>query len=147
MKKRNIILIIVTGAIILAAGVVALIKWNEAAGNTYNSEYNIEDTAAINKIFIADKQDNMVTLTRNSASSWTIDGQYPASQPMVDLLLKTLKDMRKRSDVNRNAVPNVIAYQIPYEQSGNQDTYDRIDKQTVVLTAHGQVSVYGAVDK
>lgn len=108
MKKRNIILIIVTGAIILAAGVVALIKWNEAAGNTYNSEYNIEDTAAINKIFIADKQDNMVTLTRNSASSWTIDGQYPASQPMVDLLLKTLKDMRKRSDVNRNAVPNVI---------------------------------------
>ena len=46
-----------------------------------------------------------------------------------------------------HAVPNVIAYQIPYEQSGNQDSYDRLDKQTVVLTAHGQVSVYGAVDK
>lgn len=108
MKRKNIILIVVTGVILLAAGVVALLNWTKTSGNIFDSGYNVADTAAINKIFLADKQNNRVTLTRNSASSWTVDGKYAASQPMVNLLLQTLKDMRKRSDVNRNAVPNVI---------------------------------------
>ena len=108
MKKKNLILIAVTVVILVAAGIVALLNWSETSGNIFDSEYNVADTAAINKLFLADKQNNRVTLTRNSATSWTVDSKYPASQPMVNLLLQTLKDMRKRSDVNRNAVPNVI---------------------------------------
>ena len=136
MKKRNIILLIVTGAVVVVAGIIAIVKWNEAAGNTYNSDYNIEDTAAINKIFIADKQDNHVTLTRNGEAPWTIDGKYPANQPMVRLLLETLKDMRKRSDVNRNAVPNVIkdiaAHGIKVEiyQEGGRKTVIYVGRET-----------------
>ena len=61
---------------------------------------------------MADKQDNHVLLQRvadsTSDTMWTVDGLYPASQPMIDMLLETLHDMRIRQQVNKNAVPQVV---------------------------------------
>lgn len=109
MKKKNLIIICAVAMIGILALVVAL---NGAKKATFNQDYNIEDTAAVTRIYMADKQDNEVLLTRTgkqeSTSAWLVDNKYPANQPMVDLLLETMNTMRIRQQVNRNAVPNVI---------------------------------------
>lgn len=104
MKKRNIILIVVAAVAAVAAALTAWLL----SRPTFKQDYHIEDTASITRIFLADKETGEVTLARQGDSTWSVDGQYPASQPMIDLLLATLHDMRIRQQVNKNAVPNAI---------------------------------------
>lgn len=108
-KKKNLIILIA----VLCIGIVALIIAKHGSKDaTFDQDFHIEDTESITKIFIADKQNNQVTLQRVADSThdtmWTVDEIYPASQPMVDLLLETLHDMRIRQEVNKNAVPQAI---------------------------------------
>ena len=105
MKKKNIILIAVVAAVAVAALVIALRGSRKA---TFAQDYHVEDVTSITRIFIADKQENHVLLTRTGDSTWIVDNQYAASQPMVDLLLETLHTMRIRQQVNRNAIPTVV---------------------------------------
>lgn len=108
MKKRNLIIIAAVAVIGIVALVVAL---NGRKQSTFDQNYNIEDINAVTRIYLADKQDNESLLTRTGDSAWTVkidDKQYPANQPMVDLLLETLHTMQIRQQVNRNAIPNVI---------------------------------------
>ena len=105
MKKRNIILI----ATVVVVGIVALVVYLLNSRNaTFNQDYHIEDTSAITRIYLADKQDNAVLLTRVGDSLWLVDNTYEANQPVVDMLLETLHDMRIRQQVNRAAVPTII---------------------------------------
>ena len=109
MKKKHIII----ASVLLVLGLLTLIiVLSGSRTSTFKQDFHIEDIDAITKVFIADKQDNHVLLERvadtTCAEQWQVDGQYPASQPMVDLMLSTLHDMRIRQQVNRNAVPQVI---------------------------------------
>ncbi|MCQ2297754.1 MAG: DUF4340 domain-containing protein [Bacteroidales bacterium] len=108
MKKRNLIIILSVAVL----GVAALIITGQGAKkSTFEQNYHIEDISTITKIFMADKQNNSVLLTKGSDTNdtvWMIDNQYEANQSMVQLLLETLHDMRIRSQVNKSAVPNAI---------------------------------------
>lgn len=105
MKKRSLIIIAVVAVIGVAALVVALRGSRKA---TIKQNYHIEDVSTITKIYMADKLDNEVTLSRGEDSVWMVDGTYEANQPVVEALLQTLHEMRMRQQVNKNAVPNVI---------------------------------------
>lgn len=105
MKKKNIILIAVVAVVAVVALVIALAGSRKS---TFKQDYHVKDTSTITKIFMADKQEQQVLLTRVADSAWLVDNEYVASQPMVDLLLETLNTMRIRQQVNRNATPNVI---------------------------------------
>lgn len=105
MKKKNIIIIAAVAAVCIVALIVALHGSRKA---TFKQNYHIEDTASITRLFLADKQEGEVLLTRVGDSTWLVDEKYPANQPMVDLFLETLHSMRIRQQVNRNAVPTVI---------------------------------------
>lgn len=104
MKKRNRILIIVAAVVVMAAALTAYVL----SRPTFKQDYHIEDISSITKLYLADKENNEVTLIREVDSTWTVDGTYLASQPMVDLLLETLNTMRIRQQVNKNAIPNAI---------------------------------------
>ena len=105
MKKRNITI----AAVVAVVGAVALIvALHGSRKATFKQDFHIEDTSTITRIFLADKQDREVLLTRTGDSTWLVDNQYPANYPVVKLLLETLRDMRIRQMVNRNAVPNII---------------------------------------
>lgn len=109
MKKKNIIIL----SIVAVIGIVALlIARHGAKSATFDQDFHVEDIDAVTKIFMADKQNNQVLLQRvadsTSDTMWTVDGIYPASQPMIDMLLETLHDMRIRQQVNKNAVPQVV---------------------------------------
>jgi hypothetical protein len=105
MKKRNIIIIAAVAIIGLVALIVAL---NGSKKSTFAQDYHVEDISTVTKLFLADKQNNEVTLTRGEDSIWIIDGRYEANKAMVDLLLETLNTMRIRQQVNRQAIPNVV---------------------------------------
>ena len=105
MKKKNIILVSVVAVVAVVALVIAL---RGSRKSTFEQDFHVEDTASVTRIFMVDKQENEVLLTRVDTASWLVDNVYPANQPMVDLLLETLHTMRIRQQVNRNAVPNVI---------------------------------------
>ena len=107
MKKKNIIIIAVVAAVCIAALIVALRGSRKA---TFKQDYHIEDTSTITRIFLADKQDGEVLLTRVGDSTWMVDNDHLANQPMVKLFLETLNTMRIRQQVNRNAVPTVIKH-------------------------------------
>ena len=104
MKKRNIILVAIVAVVAIVALVIAL---RGSRKSTFPQDYHIEDTASITRIFIADKQNQHVLLSRTTDSTWLVDNQYAANQPMVDLLLETLNTMRIRQQVNRAAVPTI----------------------------------------
>lgn len=105
MKKRNLIIIAVVAVVGIAALIVALLGSRKA---TIKQDYHIEDVSTITKIYLADKQDNEVTLNKTEEGIWMVDGMYEANQPVVEALLQTLHEMRMRQQVNKNAVPNVI---------------------------------------
>ena len=105
MKKRNIIIIAVVAVVGIVALIVALHGSRKA---TFKQDFHIADTSTVTRIFLADKQDHEVLLTRIDDSLWVVDNQYPANEPMVALFLETLNSMRIRQQVNRNAVPTII---------------------------------------
>ena len=105
MKKRNIIIIAAVAVLAVVAAVVAL---TGSRKSTFEQDYHIEDTSTITRIFLADKQGNDVLLTKVGDSLWMVDNTYEANQPVVDMLLETLHDMRIRQQVNRAAVPTII---------------------------------------
>jgi hypothetical protein len=108
MKKKNIILISVIAAIVVATVLIWILRRDRIEGSgPHDSSYQVEDTAAVTKIVMIDKLDNKVALMRET-SGWSVDGKYPASLPLVNNLLETLKKMRIRSEVNRSAVPNIL---------------------------------------
>lgn len=106
--KRNIILISVIVAIVVATLLIWLLRRDQMEGSgPHDSSYQVEDTASVSKIVMTDKLNNKMYLVR-SENGWDVDGKHPASIPLVNNLLETLKKMRIRSEVNRSAVPNVL---------------------------------------
>ncbi len=106
MKKRNLIII----AVVIVLGIVtAVVFSNKSKNHTFEQDYHIENVNTITKIFMSDKLDNSVLLTRaEDDTTWVVNGKYPASQGKMDLLLETLNQMRIRQKVNRNAVRNIV---------------------------------------
>lgn len=105
MKKKSIILIAAVAVVAIVALVIAL-RGSRTA--TFEQDYHVKDIDSITRIFLADKQDNEVLLTRVGDSAWIVDNTYEASQPLMNMLLETLHKMRIRQQVNRNAVPTII---------------------------------------
>ncbi|MDZ4824354.1 MAG: hypothetical protein SH856_12925 [Flavobacteriales bacterium] len=107
--KKNLILFIV----LLALGAVAFFAWKRNSTSTLAgeplSQFAIEDTASITKIFITDTKERAVTLEKTPGSRlWKLNDKYWAKHEPVQLLLKTFNRMKARSSVMTTAKENVI---------------------------------------
>ncbi|HLG03207.1 MAG TPA: hypothetical protein VI731_06405 [Bacteroidia bacterium] len=77
------------------------------------SDFAYLDTAAITKIFLADKAKHEVTLTRVRGNAgqndhWMVNGKYPARPDAVRTLLTTIHDVSVRKPVGLKARETVI---------------------------------------
>jgi hypothetical protein len=106
MKKNRITLIIVLILLLAAAGLIFTNSYSTLKKNV--SDFSVKDTANVTKIFLADKSNNEVTLTRTASGSWLVDGKYEAQQAKISAFLKTLADLEVRSPVAIAARNNVI---------------------------------------
>lgn len=108
MKKRKSLIYI---AIVVVLGIVTwIIVALRGQNHTFPQDFQIEAASipgAVEKIFMADKDNNSVTLSYVNDSLWLIDDLFPANQAAVDLLLRTLSDMRIRSAVNKASAQNI----------------------------------------
>lgn len=93
MGNRNTILLLLL-FVVLGAGywLVSRNPWRTVAKPA--DAFAIEDTAAITKIFLANKRGQKILLERNSNQSWTVNGRFLADEPKIRLLLGTLHDLR-----------------------------------------------------
>jgi hypothetical protein len=106
MKKNRIILLVALGMLIIAAFLV--LNNSSSTLKKKVSDFSVKDTASITKLFIADKQNKTVTLTRTPRGTWLVDGKNPAQEMKVNSFLKTLADLEVRAPVPLVARNNVI---------------------------------------
>ncbi len=109
MKNKRIIIII---TIVVVLGLLTLfVSRKLSLRTTMRQDFQIEVAAipgGVNKIFMADKENHQLLLENSGDTLWMVDGQYEASQHMVELMLETLAEMRIRNRVNKAAVENVV---------------------------------------
>jgi len=105
MKKNRTILLIVLALALIAAGLYLTSSWSTLKKS--ESNFAVADTALVTKIFIADKNNNEVTLVKESAGEWLVNGEKAQAQK-VQTFLKTLHDLKVRNPVPLVARNNVI---------------------------------------
>ncbi len=71
------------------------------------SNFKIDDTASIDKIFMADKSNRKVLLTKENGR-WMVDNQFPARVDLINDLLILLKRIEVKQYVPKTALENVI---------------------------------------
>ena len=89
---------IVALALLLVAVLLVFNRTNNTLGRK-DASFAVQDTASITRIFIADKNNNEVSLSRSSDGKWYVDGKYLAHDVKVISMLKTLKDIEVRAPV------------------------------------------------
>lgn len=105
MKKRLILLAV--SLVVLIVTIVAILYVNGTFSTMDPSDFSIEDTDRIGKIYLADRKNNTILLERKAKGEWIVNGKYKARQSAVDELLRTMRIMRARAPVAEAASDNV----------------------------------------
>ncbi len=110
MKNKSSLTVIFI--LIVLCGVSYYLYKNKTGASTLNkdsSNFKVEDTAGISKIFMADKNGRQVTLERGKIC-WMVNGKYPAREDAINLLIYTIRTIDIKSPVNKAGKNNVIKF-------------------------------------
>ena len=80
---------------------------NNSTIRTDKRNFSIEDTLGINKIELTNRNLESIVLQR-TPQQWILNDSLIANQYSVNLLLKTIKEMRIKNPVARSALNNII---------------------------------------
>ncbi len=72
-----------------------------------SADFAVNDTASVDRIFIADKDGNQALLERTAGRYWKLNGTHFARKDAVDLLLKTFRRARIQMPVPNGELDNV----------------------------------------
>ncbi len=106
MKKNKTFIII--ALLLTALAVYLVINNSNSTLNVEKTSFAVEDTAAITKIFLADKSGHVVALNRVSAAEWNVNGNFTARQDAIITLLSTMKKLEMKAPIGINARENVL---------------------------------------
>lgn len=93
------------GIVLLVAGIIAayfIFNKEETKKVTTTEElkdFAIEDTAAVDKIFMSQPNGKKVLLSRRETGTWLVNGKFPARPDAINLILKTLHDIQIQGNV------------------------------------------------
>ena len=73
------------------------------------SNFAVEDTASITKIYIVDKTGENVTLERKKGY-WEVNKKYRTRKDAIEMLLKTIKDVEVKAPVSKAAMETQIKH-------------------------------------
>ncbi len=108
MKKNRLVLFL----FLLLAGVAAwfLLTKKSSTLNPALKDFAVKDTAAIDKIFMADRKGNQVVLTREAnGGGWLVNGKFRARSSNINTLLYTIMALEVRSPVGKNLYNNTMS--------------------------------------
>lgn len=106
MKKNRNILIVLAVLVLVAAGL-----WLTRRSDTFRgeaSDFTLNDSSTVTRIFMSDKNNNTVTLERMSNGKWSVNGKYDAQSLTIDMLLRTMVSIEVRQPVAKAAHDNII---------------------------------------
>ncbi|CAN5472510.1 hypothetical protein BH11BAC1_BH11BAC1_21660 [soil metagenome] len=106
MKKNRLNFLIAIALIAVAC--FFLFRNNFSTVREENRNFTIDDTAAVTKIFIADRNNNSVTLERKGPGEWLLNGSHKTRQQGISLILDCLKKIRVQSRVPKNTFNTVV---------------------------------------
>lgn len=106
MKRNRFIIIIILALAVIAA--TLLISRKDITFRRSQSDFSVADTSAVTMIFMADKNNNEVTLARQTDGRWKVDGKWFASKFNLDMLLQTLHNLALKEPVPLAARDNII---------------------------------------
>jgi hypothetical protein len=105
--KSNRILIIGIVLLVAVLGYMYMQNGRTTLGGDLKN-FTVEDTASVDRIFIADKQNHKVLLERKGPALWSVDGKYNARQDGIKMLLETLNKMVVRNPVAKSMEQKVL---------------------------------------
>lgn len=71
-------------------------------------DFEIEDTAAVDKIFMSQLNGKKILLTRSENRGWLVNNDFPARKDAIDLILTTLHDIKVSSPVSKATFEHVV---------------------------------------
>lgn len=106
MKKNSLIILIT----LVLTIIVAYLFYTRKEGTIRQElkDFAIEDTSVITKIFLVDMANNQVTLEKIKPGHWMVNNKYKVRNDLLDILLKTMKNLEVKSPVARAARENVL---------------------------------------
>jgi hypothetical protein len=93
--------------ILLLAVIIVIAKNNKTTIKKELRDFAVEDTAKIDRIFLADKDGNQVLLERQK-DFWLVNGKFEARFDLINILLKTMHNIRIKEPVAKTAQENII---------------------------------------
>lgn len=106
MNKNKSILIVTL--VLLAIAAYFIITRKSGTILQELKDFAVQDTSSITKIFMADRQGNSVTLTKQKPGLWKLNEKYSARNDAMNLLLYTIKNIEVRSPVAKAAYNNIL---------------------------------------
>ncbi|MEI6817767.1 MAG: DUF4340 domain-containing protein [Bacteroidota bacterium] len=105
--NKNRVYVIVFLLLAITAGVLVFTNRKSTIKDELK-DFAVKDTAAITKIFMADKLPTQVTLTKEGPGMWTVNGKYAVRKDEMDNLLETIHNVDVRTPVSKAGYNNVI---------------------------------------
>ena len=102
MKKIFLLAILITVSLTLF-----FLNKNDTTFSEELSDFAVEDTASIQKVFFADKHGNSVTVSKYSGT-WLVDNKFKVRPEAIEYLLKTIKDIEVKHPVSNSLHDKVI---------------------------------------
>lgn len=104
-KNRNIIIFTIVLAVLALALALTSKKFTIRKAL---SDFAVEDTSSITKIFLSDKFNHSVTLARTEPFVWKVNNKFIAQKDNIDVLLKTIRNVQVREPVSKSAHNTVV---------------------------------------
>lgn len=133
MKKKRII--ILAAIVIILAGLALVVVKNRTSQDTLDmgSDFAIQDTGSVTRIFLADMKNNRVLLKREASGKWTVSDEYSASADAIKMILKTMLNLDVKSPVPKASHNNIVKFLATssvkveiYQQVYRIDLFDKI---------------------
>ena len=74
-----------------------------------NSQFHIDDISLLDKVFLADRNGNMITLKKKE-KKWVVNDQFFVRKDAINTLLLTANRIRVKRPVSKSSLNNVIKY-------------------------------------
>lgn len=106
MRKNRSLFII--ALILVIIGVLFIVNRRYTTLDDTESGFAINDTSTVTRIFMADKNNRSVELSKVRVGEWLIDDKFLAHNYNIGMILRTLKEVKVRYPVPLAARENVI---------------------------------------
>jgi hypothetical protein len=107
MNRKTLLSLLIL-LVLLAVAIVVYKNYKTGTVKKELTNFAVADTAAITKIFMADKNNQKVLLEKRADGTWMVNNKFIAKQGMVNSLLETIYSIRVKELIPKGGFNTVI---------------------------------------